>query len=223
MERRTIRLGSYDTAATGDWTLAAWSLSPAVHHTNYISVPGRDGVLDFSTALTDGTPTYDSRTLSATLDRSSGSRLEREDVINTMINWLDGWRVDIVLPDDPDHYLTGRVSVRREFNDLARARVTVSAVCDPWRYARDETVLALTASDTVKVAELINNGRRTAVPVVTITGAAGSSVLLEFGSSAWSLGPGTYQLPDLVLPQGAHSLTYSGAGSVQLAYREAIL
>jgi phage-related protein len=220
VERRTIQIGSYDTAATGDWTLAEWELSAAAHQTNYVKVPGRDGALDFSTALTDGSPTYDSRTLTATLDRSSGSRLEREAAISAMVNWLDGWVVDITLPDDPGRYIRGRVSVAKVYNDMAHARVKVQAVCDPWKYNKEETVATYTATATEQTAELINQGRRTVVPLLTITG---GTVSLVFGSASWALGPGTYQLPDLVLPQGAHSIRYSGAGVLTLSYREAVL
>lgn len=220
MERRTIQIGSYNTAATGDWTLAEWELSPAPHQTNYVKVPGRNGPLDFSTVLTDGEPTYDSRTLTVTLDRSSGTRLEREAAISTMVNWLDGWVADITLPDDPGRYIKGRVSVAKVYNDMAHARVKVSAVCDPWKYNKEETVATYTATETEQTAELINQGRRTVAPLLTITG---GTVSLVFGSASWALGPGTYQLPDLVLPQGAHSIRYSGAGVLTLSYREAIL
>ena len=104
MARRKLVIGTYDTDLNGPWTLASWELSRAEYRSEMVTVPGRDGDLDLSTALTDGAPRYGSRTLTATLERSDGTRLEREAAINTMINWLDGWRVDIRLPDDDLHY-----------------------------------------------------------------------------------------------------------------------
>lgn len=219
---RKLIIGTYDTEVNGPWTLADWSLSDAPYQSQLVEVPGRDGPLDLSTALTDGVPRYGSRTLTATLERSDGTRLDREAAINTMINWLDGWRMDLRLPDDDAHYLTGRVHVVKNYNDPAHASVTVTAVCDPWRYNNHETVLSFTAGETVQTAWLSNSGRRSVVPVLQITG-DGAAVLLVFGSASWALGPGVYQLPDLVVHQGGISVEYSGTGVLSFTYREAVL
>lgn len=223
MEKRKIIFGTYDTAAHGGWTLCEWSLSDPEYRSKLVEIPGRDGELDASAALTGGTPKYKSRTLSARFELSDGSRLEREEIIRTMRNWLDGWRVDIYLPDDPLHYITGRLHIARGYNDPAHASVTVTAVCDPWRYSVTETDVTLTATEAQQVGQLVNNGRRTVTPLLTITAAAGESVLLQFGGNSWALGAGTYQLPDLVLQQGVHEIKYSGAGVLNFKYREAVL
>lgn len=220
MEHRKIVFGTYDTELNGPWTLAAWKFSPAVHRQQHVTVPGRDGDLDLSTVLTDGSPRYGSRTLTATLERSDGTRLERETAIETMINWLDGWRMNITLPDDSGHYITGRVHVAKDYNDPAHAAVTVTAVCAPWRYNNYETVIRLTAGATAQSAMLTNSGRRTVVPVIQITG---GTVSLVYGTYSWALGAGTYQLPDLTVPQGGALITYSGTGTLTATYREAIL
>lgn len=222
MARRKIIFGTYDTDLNGPWTLAGWELEAAAFRTQYVEVPGRDGDLDMSTALTDGSPRYGSRNLTVTLERSDGTRLDREAAINTMVNWLDGWRLDIRLPDDEGHYLTGRVHVVKNYNDPAHASVTVTAVCDPWRYNDHETVVRVTAGTDLQEARLTNSGRRTVVPVVEITG-DGAAINLVFGAYSWALGAGTYQLPDIVVPQGGASVTYSGVGEVAFTYREAVL
>lgn len=222
MKHRKLILGTYDTHLNGPWTLAAWSLSPAEYQANYVEVPGRNGALDLSTALTDGEPRYNSRTLEARLERSDGTRLEREAAITTMINWLDGWKMDIILPDDELHYITGRVHVAKEYNDPAHAAVIVTATVDPWRYNLNETAFHLTAAAEEKSALLTNQGRRTVVPLLEITG-DGAQVLLTVGTASWSLGPGIYQLPDLVVRQGGAEIKYQGSGELFFRYREAIL
>jgi hypothetical protein len=219
---RKIIFGSYDTHLNGPWTLTGWELTPAEHRKQFVEVPGRDGELDLSTALTDGAPRYGNRTLTATFERSDGTRLEREAAINTMVNWLDGWRMDIRLPDDELHYITGRVHVEKNYNDPAHAAVTVTAVCDPWRYNNYETVLSMTASATPVATRLPNEGRRTVVPTLNITG-TGASVSLVYGTYSWVLGPGVYQLPDLIVPQGGIAITYSGTGNLSFTYRDAVL
>lgn len=230
MEKRKIIFGTYDTAAHGGWTLCEWELSAPEYRANMVDIPGRDGALDASAALTGGTPRYKSRTLTARFELSDGDRLTREETIRAMTNWLDGWRVDIYLPDDPLHYITGRVHVSRDYNDPAHASVTVTAVCDPWRYSVAETSIKLTAApgDPVK-GYLVNNGRRTVVPLLRITEVEAvepsNTVLLKFNGASWALGAGEYQLPDLILTQGAHEIEYNGVGTSELAFtfREAVL
>lgn len=222
MEKRKIIFGTYDTAADGLLTLTGWEFSPAVYQSNMVEVPGRDGLLDLSTALTDGEPRYGSRTLTATFETSEGTRLERKERFDTMVNWLDGWRMDIQLPDDDSHYITGRVSIAVEYNDPAHGAVTVTAVCDPWRYLKEEHVVTLTAGTEAQTATLVNAGRKSQAPLLTISG-DDANVLLTYGEYSWALGAGEYILPDLILVQGSNALTYSGTGTVEIRYREAVL
>ncbi len=221
MTKRGLIIGTYDTAVQG-WTLTAdWAFSDPVQETKYVDVPGRrKGPLDVSTALTDGDPVYGSRTLTAVLETSEGNRLERESRISIMTNWLDGWRADIVLPDDEQHYVVGRVSVAKLYNDLAHASVRVTAVCEPWRYNKEETVIVLESATAAQTATLPNQGRLAVIPLLSISG---GEVLLVSGGSSWALGPGTYALPDLLLPQGGKAVTYSGTGVLTFTYREGIL
>jgi hypothetical protein len=227
MEKRKIIIGTYDTAVEGLWTLSAWAFGKAVAHENYADVPGHSGPLDLSTVLTDNEPYYGSREFEAVLESSEGSRLEREQRINSMINRLDGWRFNIILPDDPLHYINGRVRVEKIYNDPAHASVRVTATCDPWRYNSSETVVGLIATEAEQTVALINNGRLSVVPTVTVTG---GTVRLKFNTSegvqSWSLAPRVYRpedLPDLYLKTGSLPLTYSGAGQITLTYREAVL
>ena len=217
---REILLGSYYTHATGLWTLTGWELSAAAYKQNLVEVPGRSEPLDLSTALTDGEPTYSSRTLTASFESSEGDRLAREARISQMVNALDGYRMNIELPDDTEHYITGRVGVKRLYNDEAHASVQVTAVCDPWKYAKTETVVSLQATTEAQQAVLVNQGRRGVVPLLEVSD---GEVLLAYGALSWALGAGTYALPDIYLKYGEHPLTYSGTGKLVFTYREAIL
>jgi hypothetical protein len=206
----------------GLWTLSALQLTDPDYQSYFLEVKGRDGPLDFSTVLTDGEPKYGSRTLTATLESSEGNRLERRARISRMINDLDGRRMDIQHPDFPEHYLTGRVQVKEVYNDLAHCAVEVTATCDPWLYAIAERAYVLTAATDNQTAVLANHGRRTLVPKVTVTG-DGASFLIESGAYSVALGPGTYDLPDLLLKTGNTPIMYSGSGVARITYREAVL
>ena len=221
MQKRKIVIGEYDTAAHG-WTLAGWKLSAAEQKTSFVEKQGGDGSWDLSTALTDGLPRYSDRSLTATLECSEGSRTEREAKIRHMINLLDGLRWEMHLPDDDQHYIVGRVHVEREYNDLAHAAVTVTATCEPWKYANAETIVTRTATADKQNVNLDNSGRRAVVPILKVEG-SGASVLLEYGDRSMALGVGTYQWPDLLLTTGTHAVTYSGSGTLTATYREAVL
>lgn len=222
MKKRALILGEYHTARLGQWTLSALQLTDPAYQSYFLEVKGRDGPLDFSTVLTDGEPKYGSRTLTATLESSEGNRQERHARISSMINALDGRRMNIQHPDFPEYYLTGRVQVQVLYNDLAHCAVEVTATCDPWLYAIAERVYNLTATASAQTAVLSNMGRRTLVPQVTVTG-SGASFLIESGTYSVALGPGTYDLPDLLLKTGNTPIMYSGSGVARITYREAVL
>lgn len=221
MIKRRIIIGSYDTAANG-WTLSKWQLSAAEQKTNYVAKSGGDGSWDLSTALTDGIPKYNNRTLSATLECSEGTRVTREAKIREMINELDGLRFNITLPDDDTHHISGRVHVARGYSDLAHASVTVTANCEPWLYSNDESVRTFTAANAGKIYTLINNGRRAVVPTLTVSG-EGAMVALIYDQQNTALGPGTHQWPTLLLTPGEHDITVAGGGVLTVRYREAVL
>lgn len=221
MIKRGNRIGSYDTAVNGKWLLTAWSFSDPEQVTHFVDVPGRrKGPLDLSTASTDGDPVYGSRTFTAIYESSEDSRLEREDRISKMVNSLDGWTQNITLPDDDAHYIVGRVHVKRLYNDQAHASVQVTAICEPWKYNKEETRVVLNATTETQTATLHNPGRLSVVPLLTIEE---GDVLLSSGGSSWALSPGVYTLPDLLISQSGKTVNYSGTGTMTFTYREAIL
>lgn len=224
MEKRRIIFGAYDTAANG-WTLTGWVLTPPEQKTNYLDKPSGDGSWDLSTALSDGIPRYKDRQLTVTLECSDGTRADRELVIRNMVNTLDGHQWEITLPDDSTHYLVGRVHVNREYNDPAHAAVTVTATCEPWKYAKTPVLWGRAVTTVKQTAVLTNKGRRAVVPTVEVSNLLGSSVFLEYGTSSISLGNGIYRWPELLLTPGSHQVVYSSTGSANLVitYREAVL
>lgn len=222
MQKRRILLGTYDTAGHG-WTLTGWKLGAAEQKTKYLEKANGDGSWDLSTALSDGIMKYKDRALTATFECSEGTRMEREEIIREMINTLDGEKLEIRLPDDDQHHLVGRIHVRREYNDLAHAAVSVQATCEPWKYNDAETFATIASTTEPTQATLHNRGKRAIVPTITVTG---GPVVLEFQGASIELSAGTYSTPswpDLLLKPGSHAVTCSGAGTVAFRYREAVL
>lgn len=225
MEKRTLILGAYDTAAHG-WTLARCKITKGQQVQTFIQVPGRYAPIDASTYLTDGQPYYDSATLDVVLECSEGDRGHREQLINELVNYVDGRSLQIIHPDHPGSYLVGRVQAAPDYSDLAHCAVTLTAVCEPWLWDAEETTVQLTAAGTEQIANIDIHGRLAVVPTITVTG----ELTLSFKTYTWALSNGEYILPDLCLTPGelpgepgAHEIRAQGSGKVVLTYREAVL
>ncbi len=220
MQKRTVKIGGYDTAEHG-WTLTGFKLADPEQKTRYVEKPGGDGSWDLSTVMTDGIPRYMDRGLAITLECSEGNRSEREALINEMVNALDGLEWQIVLPDRPEHYVTGRVHIAVEYNNLAHAAVSITGTVAPWIYKAKEFVGTVQLESYKKTITLHNNGRLVLVPRLTVTG----SVLLEYGASSIQItAEGTdYEWPTLLLTPGEHKVICSGEGELGIRYREAVL
>lgn len=216
MQKRTIIFGSYNTAEYG-WTLGKWTLTDPEQKTNYVDKLGGDGSWDLSTALTNGLPRYSNRILTVPLECSKGTREDREELINEMVNTLDGLEWQIVLPDRPDHYLVGRLHIAVNYSDLAHAMVTVTGNVEPWLYFKKENITEI--AELPRVAYLHNRGRRAAVPVLTVEG----YVSLRYGDATTEITDGSVSWPALLLTPGTHVLECDGDGRLVVTYREAVL
>lgn len=220
MQKRTVIFGAYNTAAHG-WTLTGWQLSDPEQKTRYIEKTNGDGSWDWSTIMSEGIPRYQDRTLTVTLECSEGTRVERQKLISEMVNALDGFEWQVILPDYPNHYLTGRIHVIPNYNDLAHASVTVTGVFRPWLYKAQETILVIDATSSVQDVIITNSGRLAMVPTITVTGSG--DVRLVYGTASIQMSDGTYEWPTLLLTPGNHPVKISGKGTVTFKYREAVL
>ena len=219
MKKRTAILGVYDTAAHG-WTLAACKLGDPEQKTEYAEKPGGDGAWDISTVLTGGIPRYKNRPLNITLECSEGTRDDRENLINELVNGLDGLEHKITLPDRPGHYLYGRLHIAVQKSDLAHAIVNITGTVEPWYYQKRETVVEIEATGSAREHYLSNKGRRAVVPVLT----AGGNIKVRYKGADINLVAGnSYQWPTLLLTPGLHAIEVDGFGTLTIAYREAVL
>ena len=218
MKRRLFLLDNHNTWYDWRCTVTAKNVPPADVKTNYVEIAGAHGALDLSEALT-GEPVYGTRKITASFMCSEGSHDDRCRLLRQIRTALHGRRVRIVEPDDPDHYLVGRVAVLEPVNGLAFLTFNIEATCDPWRYAINETRRAVTVKSGSIDLVVRNEGDRTVCPVIEVTG----SVSLTHQGVTTQLRTGGYQLTNLRLPHGPSVIRLAGSGSVVLTYREAVL
>lgn len=215
---RGIKFGEYHTA--DDWGLilnAKVINTPAPKYVK-VSVDGRDGDLNLSRTLT-GDMKYSNREASFTFLVTDGSQEERGELINEIVNIIHGNELQIIEPDDPDHFLLGECSVNSIQNTKAYGSFIVSANCEPYRYGIEEIKRTITASATESNVVLTNDGRKTLIPTVTVTG----TVNLTIGTTKVSLGAGTYKLTSLILRPGSNVVGVSGSGAITFTYREGVI
>lgn len=217
---RGVQFGDYHTA--DDWNLIMHEkkISPPRPKTNYVSVPGRDGDLDLTGALS-GIVNYENRTGSFIFLLTNGSHDDREELISEIIGVLNGQRLEYIDTDDyPDYYMTGRLTVTETTNTNAYGTIHIEADFDPWRYAINSTTrtVSVTSSDGTVSVSLSNKGYRTVIPVITVTG----TITLTYGATTQSLSAGTYTFPGLMLSPGNNVVTVAGSGSISFNYQEAI-
>lgn len=220
MTLRGVQFGDYHTA--DDWNLILHEkiVSPPVPKTNYVSVPGRDGDLDLTEALS-GVVNYQDRKASYTFLLTDGTHADRVELISQIIGVLHGQRVQIIDTDDyPDYYMIGRLSVTDVSNSNAYGILKIEAVCQPWRYAINQKSKSVTvaASDGNVAVTMTNSGYKTVAPTLTVTG----SITLTYGSTSTTLSAGTYILAGLRFTPGVNTLTVAGTGSITISYQEAI-
>lgn len=214
--RRFIIFDTFNTWYDWRCTLESKAVSEPAPKTNYVDIGGTHGTLDLTEALT-GEVSYGDRTISATLLCSEGTRQDRERLLRQITQALHGKKVKIIEPDDPDHYFLGRVAISEVVKHAAYMQIVLEAVCEPWRYALEETHRTVVLSGGDVSVVIRNNGAKTLSPTLAVTG----TVDVTYNDASVELTEGIYSVADIKLRQGANVVTVAGNGSITFSYREA--
>lgn len=217
---RCFLFGNYNT--WNDWGLiltGKTDLEPPVVKTNYVAIEGMSGSLDLTESLS-GEPTYEDRSFSASFCACDSSDEERHALISTITSAIHGRKMKIMEPDDPNHYLYGRVAVRDVNHTVSYSDFAVEMRCDPWRYANAETEQTIPVNSNAPVdVRIFNNGRKTVCPDIEVSG----QVTFTCCGVTSSATDGKYKVSTFKLYQGENVIQVSGSGTLTLTYREAVL
>lgn len=181
-----------------------------------IDIEGADGELDFTDFF--GEPKYANVQHQFTFE-SIRPRNEQLSQYSDIKNKLHGKKGRIILDDDPSFFYVGRCSVSKYTNEKCIGKISVSCICEPYKYKLDETVATLTINGSETF--YLPNDRKRAVPDVEVV--ADGTINIVYGTNIWDLGAGTYTLPELELVEGDNAITLTGIGSVSLTWQEASL
>lgn len=218
MEMRHFYFDKYHTFHDWGLVLTDKSIPDPEPKTNYIQLDGVSGSLDLTEALT-GEVAYNDRTIAATFSASCGTYQEREAVRRQIAAAIHGRKVQIIEPDDPEHYFLGRVIVKDGTRHASYSTFTLEAVCEPWRYARAESTRRVEATANQQDVVIENQGVKTLCPDIRVEG----TVTLTYEGASVQLQTGSYKVADIKLRQGANVVGVSGNGTVTFTYREATL
>ena len=196
-------------------SLVSASITPPVRKRYWVDIPGGDGAVDLYEGL--GEPAYENRSLTAVF-RPVG---EFQQTVERLVNNLEGHTMQITLPNDSQHYMSGCVHIPAAFAPSISScgEITISATCLPWRYSKAETVYQAPKSENAVQHTLRNAGSRSVVPTVIVEGEA----IIEIGTTSSALAAGTYQMTGLRIPGGGSISIKVSGGPVEIRYREAML
>lgn len=199
--------------------------------TDYVSVPGRNGQLDMTEALT-GYPVYDNRrgTLQFFVYDTSMPALTK---LNIIRNYLHGKRHKIILNDEPEYYYDGRLMLH-ESHPTTEGEYAVFELeynLEPYKYElnsslgnwlwdpfnfemgviRETNEIEINGSKSIK----LYGSRMPSVPRFIVDG----NFTLIFGENSYVLSTGTIVIPTISLVDGEYELTFNGTGTITIDFR----
>lgn len=179
-----------------------------------VSVPGRDGDLDMSEALT-GYTQYHNREIQLQFG-ITGSEVECEIKKQVLVSGVSGKQVHVRF-SHLEGYFVGRCKVDSITRSHRHYTVQLTIDCYPYRLAETESSVSFSLYASPREVSVNNSGMPTA-PTIRTTGNA--SILYK--GIRYNLEAGTHRL-GLILASGENRLTISGTGSLTLLYRKGVL
>lgn len=204
------------------------SISEAPIKEELIEIPGADGKLDFSTALT-GDIKFDNRTITIELAKRKKESCYSE--YSKVQNALHGKVMKIILSNDPNFYYKGKVKVKEFDRYTLLQNITIECDVEPYKYdltASDEDWLwdPFSFEDGIinETKDLEVNGelevdiygrRKKVVPKITCDNA----MQVIFDGQTYNLSAGTQKVLNIQICEGKNTLKFIGNGTVSISYR----
>lgn len=206
-----IIFGSFDT--TGKFIIAPYEIPMPKVQTNYVSIPGRNGMLDLSESY--GTVKYSNRSIAITMYAVG----DYDAVVSELVNAVHGKSMNITFSKDSSFFYVGRVDISGIAKHNGYCQLSVSVNAEPYKLKQSETTKSITGNGTLTLTNLA----MPVVPSITATAAATLACTIGGVAKSFSVPTGTTMLPELVLPAGNLAVTITTSGKVTFTYREGAL
>lgn len=211
-----IKFGNIHSDALGLSWLGVFTLSPPTVVTKYVNIPGRNGSLDYSQAIT-GYVVYEDRDVTMEFRLETDLEDEYIEKIDEVMNLLHGQRMIVVADVDPDYQWDCRLEVKDDRKSRKQSVVTITGTAYPYKRKTTDTVVEQTVTDTATEITCSN----IAEPVIP-TIETSASMQIQFGGKTFNVQEGTHTL-DILFMAGENVLTVTGPGTIKITYREGSL
>lgn len=203
--------------------------SPEVR-TVYIDIPGVDGGLDLTTALT-GSVLYKNR--EGSWDFTVINDYEEWELIwHRLMNTIHGQKTYIILEDDPGFYYIGRLTIDEWLSEKNNSKVTISYNLEPWKYeantgenwvwnAFNFEYGVIRAYDNIPIngntiTVKIPGSKRPTIPSFTV---GSHDVVMKYNNKTYNLSAGKNRFVDIVLGEEESTFVFTGGGTVSIDYK----
>lgn len=228
-----------------DWGLAIGNnncIGEPEQETYYLDVPGADGFLDYSEALT-GRPIFKKRSIEITL----GGKMARDKwtaFVSTIRILLHGKRVRIVFDDFPGYYWEGRALVTGfdRTRELGTFKLSIPQA-DPYGYSLndnsnenwlwdpfdfelgviDEPIRFTLTADSPTANCTIPHSLVPFVVCIKAADIGDVGLTMTVGSDKYLLREGENRFAELLVGENDLTLTFAGRGQIQVIYRRRVI
>ena len=223
-----------------DWNLIPKRklyIDPPEVKMNMIDIPGGDGYLD-ATEAPDGRVHYGQRTASWEFHVTREKRAFYHYVYSSIMNYVHGRNMRIILDDDPEYFYVGRVSVNQFLSEEMDATIVLDITAQPYKYE-----IALSTEDWKwdpfnfetdyvrgygdirvdgeKTLE-IPGGKKPVAPDFTVElDDPAEDLTMYYKGIAYRMPAGTYK--KITMFQGLNTIVFDGHGTVSIEFRGASL
>lgn len=223
----SITIGDKNT--WDDWRLIPESrplFNPPPVKSNYVEIPGGDGLLDLTTAMT-GKPLYNNRTGNWSFIVQNGFK-DWTALYSEIMVYLHGQKLRAILEDDPAYYYEGRFSVNQWKSDPQWSRIIIDYNVGPYKQyvvGADNWLWDTFNFETGIIRyykNLIVNGSLNVAVIgdvmdtipVLVSSVAGIKVTLN--GTTHTLARGANQFNDFVIHDGENTLKFTGNGTISI-------
>ena len=224
-----------------DWQLALGNnnyIGEPKMETTYIQIPGRNGLIDASEAIT-GRRVFKKRPLAFELG-GKNPRLNWDGIISKMRNEIHGRVCRITLDNDRAYYWRGRVFLEDfdRFRELGTFTLSVpnaepykyslTTSAEPWLWDPfnfETGIITYIGAVTISGTETITipAGYMPTSPEIVVSDLSGT-LTLDYGGQTYTLTTGTNKIPSILVGGVSDvELTFTGDAKVQIVYRSGSL
>lgn len=196
------------------------TISLPVKKTIKDSVPFQNGSYDFSKI--NGEIFWEERTIEYVFDIAEFTTEEMETIKDKVVDWLlNIFDADIEDDYTQGYYYHGSYDSNSWSEDFGQGELTIQFAVYPYKYAKEETKLLISATTTEQTITINNDSSHKVIPIITIDGEA----TITIGANSYSLTSGTYTSSSFILEKGENKWsvkTTTGTANVNISFRKEV-